>query len=507
MEKEELLQLGESYFKIRNYDTAMEYLVKAVMQGKSQAAKLLYEVGQHFLQEKEYKKAEKCFQTLADRGHGDSCLELGKMCENGLGRRKDAEAAFGYYGEGFRLGNYQAAYRAGLLMMSDALQFEEVRDIAISWFQEAINGGIYEAYACIGDLYSEHSGFSEETRRDDKIALSWYLRGAMQGDGRSLEEAALFFLRGDGVAKDTKRAVTMLEQAFEAGRLSAGRQLGLLYENGRVIRKNYQKALAWYDRGIEKGDKDSQVLKRDLCYQLGLNLSAKTTGVSEKAVTYFKEAAALGEPMAYRELADLALEAGDDDQYKAYLKEGAQAGDDRCLDEIAEWYKKPIIVNLGIMKFLLADRNKAAFRKNSGKWKNYEETFKNLESLLMQTGSQLRDLNSWNALALLYLQAGADFGRTERDFIKAIRQALDIIETNKTLYILWIYYSGKTASLWKGGISTENPRKAAMVARKLALRNEDGFCAILSEYYAKGYGLKQNMKKAKEWADKEKDKQ
>lgn len=503
MANEELLQLGESYFKIRNYDKAMEYLSKAVMQGKSQAAKPLYELAQHFLKKKEYKKAEKGFQILADRGHADSCFELGKMCENGLGRRKDAEAAFGYYGEGFRLGNYQAAYRAGLLMMSDALQFEEVRDIAMSWFQEAINGGVYEAYACIGDLYSEHSGFSEETSRDDKIALSWYLRGAMQGDGRSLEEAALFFLLGDGTKQDINRAVTMLEQAFDAGRISACRQLGLLYEKGKFVHKNCKKALLWYQKGIDKGDTDCRVLKRDLCYQLGLDLDAKSTGVSEKAVAYLKEAAALGESMAYRELADLALEAGDHEQYVAYLKEGAQVGDDRCFHELYDLYKKPIMGMWNDMRSLLDQRNNSAFRKNSKKWKSYIEMFEKLEPLLIQAGREIRDVHSWNLLALLYLQGGRDFGRTDKDFLDATRHALNVEETKETLYLLWVYYCGEGKSFWKAGLSRETPKKAASLARKLANMKVDGFCGILSEYYKAGYGVKQDLKKAQQWASKE----
>ena len=75
---------------------------------------------------------------LADRGHGESCLILGEMCEKGLGRQRDYQAAFGFYSESFQQGVDRGAYRAGMLMREDALRVTEVRDIALTWLEEAI---------------------------------------------------------------------------------------------------------------------------------------------------------------------------------------------------------------------------------------------------------------------------------------------------------------------------------------------------------------------------------
>ena len=79
-EADSLVRLGKDYLHIRNYDKAMEYLGHAVMLGKTNAVQDLYALGEHFLAEKNYKKAEEAFQMLADRGHGESCLILGEMC-------------------------------------------------------------------------------------------------------------------------------------------------------------------------------------------------------------------------------------------------------------------------------------------------------------------------------------------------------------------------------------------------------------------------------------------
>lgn len=178
-EADSLVRLGKDYLHIRNYDKAMEYLGHAVMLGKTNAAQDLYALGEHFLAEKNYKKAEEAFQMLADRGHGESCLILGEMCEKGLGRQRDYQAAFGFYSESFQQGVDRGAYRAGMLMREDALRVAEVRDIALTWLEEAIKAGIYEAYAVVGDLYSEHFT-AGSTPRDDQEAFSWYMKGAMR---------------------------------------------------------------------------------------------------------------------------------------------------------------------------------------------------------------------------------------------------------------------------------------------------------------------------------------
>ena len=70
--KKELLNLGEQYLKIRNYDSAMKYLSRAVIQGSSRAGTKLYELGKIFYNRLNYESAFRCFQLLSDKGHGES---------------------------------------------------------------------------------------------------------------------------------------------------------------------------------------------------------------------------------------------------------------------------------------------------------------------------------------------------------------------------------------------------------------------------------------------------
>ena len=499
----ELLNLGKSYLKIRNYDIAMEYFIQTVMQGKGTGMKELYDLGTYFLKQEEYQKAEKCFQVLADRGHGESCMALGMMCEKGLGRRKNQETAFEYYGESFSLGNYMAAYKAGCLMMQDALQIEEVREIAISWFQEAIRGGVYEAYTQIGHLYSEHTSFVGETSRDDHIALSWYLRGAIHGNASALEEAALFFLHGYGTKKDPDRAVTMLKQAACKGRGSAAFQLGRIYERGIGVHKNRKEAIRWYLESFRMGISAGQEEAGRMYYRMGIEAYTQNLDDHREAVSFFQKAASLSYGDAYMELAELAEQEGNRENYLHYLKEGCHLHHEGCYRKLLGWYQDQTISKTLQLFDMIGDMQDVSNRHNQEKWAQYIHAFHEIEPLLLEAGEETRDIQSINMLALLYLQGGEDFGKSGNDFIRITKKSLDIEENEKALQMLWIFYSGNS-HLWKGGIFKEIPRKAAFYARKLALKGVKGFSQLLSEYYASGYGLKQNMNKAKEWALREK---
>lgn len=92
--KKELLNLGEQYLKIRNYDSAMKYLSRAVIQGSSRAGTKLYELGKIFYNRLNYESAFRCFQLLSDKGHGESTLHLGEMYEYGRGGAKQFAEGF-----------------------------------------------------------------------------------------------------------------------------------------------------------------------------------------------------------------------------------------------------------------------------------------------------------------------------------------------------------------------------------------------------------------------------
>jgi TPR repeat protein len=69
--------------------------------------------------------------------------------------------------------------------------------------------------------------------------------------------------------KDAETGLQLLRDSAEKGNVSALVQLGLLYEGGKYVRKNYNEAFHWFSLAADKGDPEAQ-LQLGGCYQYGL---------------------------------------------------------------------------------------------------------------------------------------------------------------------------------------------------------------------------------------------
>lgn len=241
----QLYQLGRNYYLIRNYSQAAEYLTEAVIKGSSGAARLLMDMGKLLYRRGaagDYTLAERCFQPLADRGSGESCLYLGRMCAAGLGRKKDVRAAFDYFDEAYQLGCGEGAFEAGRLILPDAWVYEEARQAAIGWFKAAADDGIIRANTEIGLLLCDN------IPEHNAEALTWFVKGIHGGDTDAMVYASDLYLGGMGVPKNEKIAVNLLVQAARGGNKKANTILGDMYASGDYVEKNKTRAIEYYKR-------------------------------------------------------------------------------------------------------------------------------------------------------------------------------------------------------------------------------------------------------------------
>lgn len=63
---------------------------------------------------------------------------------------------------------------------------------------------------------------------------------------------------GKGVAQDYQKAFSLYALAANEGNSNAQYNLGVMYENGRGIEKNKNKAHEWYFKAAEQGDQDAR---------------------------------------------------------------------------------------------------------------------------------------------------------------------------------------------------------------------------------------------------------
>lgn len=495
LSKEELLYLGEQYLKIRNYKKAMSCLSQAALLGNNKACTRLFTLAEKFYKEEEYGDAHRAFTILSGMGHGKSTLYLGKMNEYGLGRRVNIQEAFENYAAAFQQGVPMGAYRAGKLMTRDALRYPDIRDIAVSWYEEAIQQGINEGYAEIGKLYLDRGREERPGNppKNDKTALSWFLKGALRGDRLSRELAGDCFIHGKGTAVNLQQGLALYRQAFHDGSISVCFKLGDLYFQGKRVHKNIDLSIAWYLKAFERGDERGKYEAGRVSYLAGISSLGKQAAENqEKALHYLKQAISFGYFEAYVELAAIAKKEGNEKEYVTCLKQGMKAGSEECRKKWIGYSKNKAAGYMGSVQ----EFNDPTVKKNLSK-----EELRDLKEGVewYRKAANAGDVDSWAILARYYLFYGNLLGIKDKDFIRAAKNGY-LAEVGNTRAFLWLYYAGERPVLGEA-LHEENPKQAFLLARQLASEGNKSFYPILSLYYETGYGTKRSMRMAKFWKE------
>jgi TPR repeat protein len=87
-----------------------------------------------------------------------------------------------------------------------------------------------------------------------KEIFALYQAGAEHGDTISTFTLGMLYEGGIGVTRDYAKAREWLEKAADKGNAFAMSNLGLLYESGMGVTPDYAKAREWYKKAADKGD-------------------------------------------------------------------------------------------------------------------------------------------------------------------------------------------------------------------------------------------------------------
>ena len=106
-------------------------------------------------------------------------------------------------------------------------------------------------------------------KRNMKLALFWYKRAVDRSCIFALSNLAHIYLRGDQKYRNLKDGIRYARFAAERDVEMAQNLLGLCYEEGTGLRKNYRKAFEWYTMAVDNcaGACAEHNLAR--CYRLG----------------------------------------------------------------------------------------------------------------------------------------------------------------------------------------------------------------------------------------------
>ena len=283
---------------------------------------------------------------------------LGYRYDEGVGVAADPKTAFNLYQKAAKQGNTTAMYNLAHLYADGRgveQNFDKARELyrkvvelepdyldavysicwsyikqesyakAMQFCQQAADKGSKDGETAVAWLLSKGLGGHQDKAR----AVELYLNAAEKGCSRAMLNLAGAYVTGDGVEKDVAKGLELYRKAAEAGEASAQGYLGHVYLTGEVggyvVGRDYRKALAYIEQGIEQQDEQAQYLMGWLHHSgLGRPRDFK------QAMEWYQKAAAQNMPNAINSI--------------GYMYEyGQGVAEDK--NEAIKWYKRAAALN------------------------------------------------------------------------------------------------------------------------------------------------------------------
>ena len=129
-----------------------------------------------------------------------------------------------------------------------------------------------KALACVFAALTllSHSVIGAET--DLGIDKDLIIQMAEQGDAEAQSAMGLMYQYGEGVTKDYREAAKWYRKAAEQGLALAQLRLGAIYDGGKGVSVDHKEAAKWYRKAAEQGYPKSQ-LSLGVMYSLGDGVS------------------------------------------------------------------------------------------------------------------------------------------------------------------------------------------------------------------------------------------
>ena len=160
---------------------------------------------------------------------------------------------------------------------------------AVKWYRKSAVQGDEGAQFYLGYMYRHGKGVPQ----DNKEAAKWYRKSANQGHPGAQLRLGIMCQYGIGVPQDYMQAAKWYKKSAEQGYAGAQFSLGLMYIDGEDIPQNYKEGFKYLKKAAEQGHARAQ-------FRLG-TLYGRGEGVPQnykEAFKYYRKAAEKGNPAA-----------------------------------------------------------------------------------------------------------------------------------------------------------------------------------------------------------------
>ena len=248
------------------------------------------------LEHKHENDAAEFFENAAILGHMYAQCKLGDIYRNGTGRIRDYDKAFEYYSLSEKQGCIYAAYGLGLLY-NNGRGCEKNEKKAFEYYQKAAIGGYSTAQNRLGNMLCDGIGCI----RDYNKAFEYFSLAEQQGHASATNNLGWMYEHGHGCEKDYEKAFSQYSKAVErGGKKNTKANLGYLLLNGFGCEPNYDAA---FDLITEAANDNSPKAHKYLgeIYEYGKGRDVDLC----KALEFYQKAKELGQKDVDYKIKDL----------------------------------------------------------------------------------------------------------------------------------------------------------------------------------------------------------
>lgn len=251
----------------RNYLKAAEWYRKAADQNNKYA---LYNLGMLYANgygvPQDDKKAFELYGKSATNGLVNAEYALATCYRNGKGVLQDDKKALEWYKKAAEHNNVEAQNTIGWMYECGIGTSVDIKKAA-EWYLKSAEQGYYIGQWNIAKMYEEGLGVN----KDIKKAFEWYLKSASQGYGNAECYVASMYQTGFGVKQNYQEAVKWYEKAVEHDNFTAQFNLACIYFDGiNGIPKNIKRAITLMEKAAQSGNAEAQ-------WSIGFMLSEDTS--------------------------------------------------------------------------------------------------------------------------------------------------------------------------------------------------------------------------------------
>ncbi|CEG67485.1 hypothetical protein RMATCC62417_03910 [Rhizopus microsporus] len=238
----------------------------------------IFDVAKYCYKMGKYRKAMAWYEMAAEKGNANAVYEIAQMFMYGITVKQDYDEAKKRYEAAANMGSTDAICAIGL-MYAYGRGVVPSKQKAIKYFQQAADMGSAVALYNMALIYKtgeddeEYSIVKEgdDVKKDNQKALEYLNKASEMGLPNAVGLIGVMHSSGRGIEHSNAKAMNCFQKAARGGCIWSMYHLGQRYYKGTFVYQDYEEAMTWYKKAIDKCQSDA-LCKIDGVYKVAVDL-------------------------------------------------------------------------------------------------------------------------------------------------------------------------------------------------------------------------------------------